>query len=449
MYFLYSFLLTIGLILASPLLILDAIRKGKYVTGLGQRLGKLPSINSEGAAVIWLHCVSVGETAAARTLVNTLAKTFPSHQIAISTTTITGQDVARRIFADRAAAIFYFPIDWAWTVRRVLRTLNPAVVLVMETELWPRLFHECRRRDIPVVLVNGRISNRSFPRYKFVRPFMREVLNDLTLALAQSEQDSRRLRELGLPATKIRTTGNLKFDTAETAVDEQTLDSLQRQFGLDGTQSVIVAASTHDPEERLLIEACRGIINEKRARLIIAPRHPERFEGIASLVKESQLSCGRRSQDRPTDRDSEVILLDTVGELNSVYSLADIAFVGGSITPHGGHNVLEPAARAVCVVTGPHTENFSAVTNALLDDGAIIQLPESPAAQTAAQLAAVLNDLLGDETRRRDLGKKAQAVCRQNAGATDRTVAAIAQVMSQSLRHDVPTPVSLPASAFK
>jgi 3-deoxy-D-manno-octulosonic-acid transferase len=449
MYFLYSLLLTIGLILASPLLIFDAIRKGKYLTGLSQRLGKPRPINSDHRPVIWLHCVSVGETAAARTLVNALAKQFPSHQIAISTTTITGQEVARRIFTDRAAAIFYFPIDWAWTVRRVLRTLNPSVVLVMETELWPRLFHECRRNDIPVVLVNGRISDRSFPRYRLVRSFMREVLNELSLALVQSEQDSMRLRELGLRESKILTTGNLKFDTAETAIDDRITDTFRRQFGLDGSRPVIVAASTHDPEERIAIEAFTTIKNEGRARLIIAPRHPERFESVASLIKDSAFTWGRRSQAGSMDRAADIVLLDTVGELNSIYDLADIALVGGSITPHGGHNVLEPAARKVCVVTGPHTENFLAVTKALLDDGAMIQLPEFPSAETAAQLAAVLASLLRDEARRRAIGQKAQAVCRRNVGATERTVAAIVQVMSQSARRDIKAPASLPASAFK
>src|SRR5207302_3988600 len=217
-YLLYSFLLTLGFIILLPRFVADAFRNGKYVTGLRQRLGGVPRIGGDGSQIIWLHCVSVGEAQAAQSLVHALAKTFPDFRLAISTTTVTGQQVARQIFADQADAIFYLPIDWAWTVRRVLRRIQPTAILVMETELWPRLFRESAQRDIPVALVNGRISDKSFRRYLRIRPFMRRVLNDLTLGVMQTANDADRIRNLGLDENRIKVSGNLKFDSAAVEV---------------------------------------------------------------------------------------------------------------------------------------------------------------------------------------------------------------------------------------
>ena len=444
MYLLYSLLLTVGMILLTPLFVIDAFRTRKYITGLAQRLGRLPAINFHGHPVIWLHCVSVGETTAARPLVRALADRFPSYRLVISTTTITGQRVAKDIFGGEAAAVFYFPIDWACTVRRVLRVLQPEVLLIMETELWPRLLYECRARAIPVILVNGRISKNSFRRYKWIRTFISRVLDDLLIALMQSEQDAERIRQLGMAAERVMTPGNLKFDSAETAVDDGATDTLRRRFGFYGSQRLIVAASTHASEERVIIEAFKRLKSSIRnARLLIAPRHPERFDEVASLLDESGLTWSRRSnQSREQDQSCEVVLLDTVGELRAVYPLADIAFVGGSIASHGGHNVLEPAALGVCVVTGAHTENFAAVTKALLAEKSIIQMPNLPTSEISAELASVLVELLSDEARRREIGQRAQAVCSRNTGATERTVRVLAKVLAQS-----PTRESVPLSS--
>ncbi len=450
MYFLYSLLLTIGLIAASPVLLYDAFRKGKYIKGLRQRLGEIPEISSDNRAVIWLHCVSVGEATAARTLVDALSKQFASHRLVISTTTITGQAVAQELFADRAAAIFYFPIDWAWTVRRVLRQINPAAVLIMETELWPRLFHECHVRAIPVCLLNGRISNRSFRRYQLVGSFIRRVLNDLSLALMQSDEDAERVKQLGILEARVRVLGNLKFDTAETAPNPDVSQALDQRFRFAESSPLIIAASTHEPEESIVIDAFKLAKAEQSARLLIAPRHPERFSRVATLLAESGLKYARRSGEAlPADADAEVILLDSVGELSAAYALAEIAFVGGSIAPHGGHNVLEPAALAVCVVTGPHTENFAAITNALLEAGALVQLPPAETTDAAAKLGGVLIELLRDQGKRREIGSKAQTVCRRNTGATERTVEAIAGLLNQASLRTAPAVSSLPASAFK
>lgn len=433
MYLLYSLLLTVGFIALLPRFAIDALRSRKYVTGLSQRLGKLPAVPSPDRPLIWLHCVSVGETEAARPLVRALLDRFPSYRLVISTTTVTGQRVARIVFEKEAAAVFYFPIDWAWTVRRVLNTLQPAAVLIMETELWPHLLRECRARAIPVAVVNGRISITSFSRYKLIRPFIRRVLNDLSLALMQSDEDASRIRELGLSGERVLMPGNLKFDSAEIAIDDFASASIRERFGFDGNARLVVAASTHAPEELVLINAFKQIKNSQpgfRMRLLIAPRHPERFGEVATLLQDSGLTWARRSAE-PDSKDAacEVVLLDTIGELRAVYPLADVAFVGGSIAPHGGHNMLEPAAQGVCVVTGAHTHNFAAVTKALLDQNAIIQLPNMPLSQTQAELASILKALLSEDVHRNEIGQRALAVSNRNRGATERTLHIIAKLL--------------------
>lgn len=434
MYLLYSLLLTVGFVALLPWFALDAFRTRKYITGLGQRLGKLPNIGSADRPLIWLHCVSVGETEAARPLVQSLQERFPSHRLVISTTTVTGQKIAQEAFGRHAAAVFYFPIDWAWTVRRVLRNLQPAAVLIMETELWPHLLRECHRRSIPVALINGRISGTSFGRYQMIRPFIKGVLARISIALMQSEPDAARIRDLGMPSERILMPGNLKFDSAESSIDHAVTAKLRDRFGLDRDARLIVAASTHDPEEQVILDSFRQLkISEtaSQARLLIAPRHPERFGEVATLLEDSGFTWSRRSSPEQTgDRESEVVLLDSIGELRAIYPLADIAFVGGSIAPHGGHNVLEPAARGVCVVTGPHTQNFAAITKAMLTEEAIVQLP--PAASTAAAAAGLsqtLHNLLSHDSLRHEIGKRAKVVCDRNRGATEKTLQVIASLL--------------------
>jgi len=444
-YFFYSLLLTLGFIALLPRFAIDAMRSGKYVTGLRQRLGKLPAINRSGKQVIWLHCVSVGETQAAQSLVRALRTKFPNHCLVVSTTTVTGQQVARKIFANDAALVFYFPIDLAWVVRRVLRAVEPSAVLIMETELWPRLLRECRARAIPVALLNGRISETSFRRYQMIRPFMRRMLEGLTIALMQSEKDAARIRDLGLPSKRIGLPGNLKFDSAETAIDERVTAELRERFGFDGTRPLIVAASTHAPEERITIEALKQMNSDQssRARLLIAPRHPERFGEVASLLADSGLTWSRRSGERREhDTGCDVVLLDTVGELRAVYPLAQIVFVGGSIGAHGGHNMLEPAATGACVITGPHTANFAAITKALLDEEALIQLPEASVSDAPTQLASVFNELISAQGRRGEMGRRAREVCHQNAGATERTMKMLSPILSRPTAVDPSIPLS-------
>lgn len=431
MYLIYSLLLTIGFLLLLPRFAIDALRTRKYVTGLRQRFGSVTNLAASDRKVAWVHCVSVGETEAARPLVRALRERFPSLLLVISTTTVTGQQVARKAFAQDAAAIFYFPIDWAWTVRRVLRALNPSAVLIMETELWPNLLRECRRRSIPVALINGRISQKSYRRYQWIRTFMRQALGDLSVAFMQSEDDAERISALGLSKDRISIFGNLKFDSSVSTKLDLTQE-IQRRFALNPADPVVIAASTHSPEESIVLDAFKTIRASApggRARLLIAPRHPERFSEVAKLIADSGMSWARRSELATAKDDTcSVILFDSIGELRAVFPLADIAFIGGSIVSHGGQNVLEPAAQGVCVITGAHTHNFTAITKALLAEDAMVQLPEVSFADAASELASSIIQLLANDDRRQAVAARALAVCNRNRGATQRTVDMIANL---------------------
>ena len=434
MFFLYSLLLAAGILALLPVFALDALRHGKYVAGLGERMGGVAPLAGEDRPVIWLHCVSVGETQAARPLVRALRAQFPAHALAVSTITQTGQRLAREVFKDEAAQVFYFPFDWAWCVRRSLNAINPAAVLVMETELWPRFLRECAARGVPVALVNGRLSERSFRGYKKLARFVRRVVGTLTLAIMQTDADAARLAALGLAPERIRVAGNLKFDAPVEADAEELMAALRTRFGCDDARPLVVAASTHAPEEAWLLAAfklLRDALPTQTPRLLIAPRHPERFNEIAALVAASGLAWSRRSAaPAASDQVSDVILLDSIGELRAIYPLAALVFVGGSLAPTGGHNVLEPAAHAKCIVTGVHTFNFAAIVRDFLARHALVQLPALDERQAPAALAGMFRDLLTNDERRRTYGARARAALEQSRGATARTVALLATMIS-------------------
>jgi 3-deoxy-D-manno-octulosonic-acid transferase len=428
MYLAYSLLLSLGLLLFLPYFLFQALAHRKYVDGLRERLGFVPAINKQ--PVIWLHCVSVGETQAARPLVERLRKELPHHALVVSTVTLTGQKLARDLFRAQAARVFYFPFDWRWSVRRVLRIVNPAVVLVMETELWPNFLRECKAREIPVAVVNGRISRKSFARYRRITFFLRRVLEGVTLAVMQSEQDAERIRLLGMPSQKVFSAGNLKFESGICA-DKST--DLGERFGLKTDVPLVLAASTHAPEEKLLLESFKILRQSRAVRLMLAPRHPERFNEVAEVIEASGLSWARRTDaPKPSDANAEVILLDTIGELPSTYSLATAVFVGGSIVDRGGHNVLEPAAHGVAVVTGAHTHNFHSIVDLLNEANAIVQLAPVEGAEAVAALTEVLRRLLDDQTWRAQLGSRAKELVSANQGAAERTMKLIAPLFSAS-----------------
>jgi 3-deoxy-D-manno-octulosonic-acid transferase len=403
-----------------PKLLLDAWRHGKYISGLGERLGSI-SNSSADKPVIWIHCVSVGEVQAARPLVHALSREFPAHSIFVSTVTITGQAVAREVFKDVASQVFYFPIDWRWSVRRVLDSINPAMVLIMETELWPNFLRECRASSIPVAVVNGRLSEKSFSRYQLVPSFIARVINHLSLTLMQTEGDADRMRRLGLTPERVIVCGNVKFDAGEEDHSRSLTAELTKRFEFSSGRPVIVAASTHEPEERIIIESFKKLHQSEKSdvRLVIAPRHPERFSSVAALIQESGFSCVRRSAPpADLDRDADIVLFDSIGELRSLFPIASIVFVGGSLAPVGGHNILEPAAVGACIVTGPHTDNFDEIVRTFMSREAVIQLGFEENGAVPATLANVFTELLNDSHKRSQLGLRGKALIEENRGAT-------------------------------
>src|SRR5215204_6448015 len=432
MYLAYSLLLTFGLLILLPYFLFQALSHGKYLSGLRQRLGLLNQIKRSGRPVVWLHCVSVGETQAARPLVDRLRKDYPQWDLVISTITNTGQTLAKTVFGSESQAVFYFPFDWRWCVRRALKQIQPQVVLIMETELWPNFLRECNAQNIPVALINGRISRQSFRRYRLVRFFLEPVLSQLDRAVMQSSNDAERIVALGLPKDKLYTSGNIKFDADVVSGNDALTQSLNERFNFEPETPLILAASTHEPEEKIVIESFRSLRTTNRARLMIAPRHPQRFQEVARLIEGSGLTWSRRTDAaRVDDSRVDVVLLDTIGELPAVYSLAKIVFVGGSIIDRGGHNVLEPAAAGTCVVTGSYTHNFQAIVELLNEDQAIVQLPPVDTQSAADCLAHELIELLRNPERCEALGAKARDIVQKNKGAADRTIQIIKPLFTE------------------
>ena len=421
MYLAYSLLLSLGLLVLIPHFLFQALAHGKYIAGLRQRLGSVPPVNDK--PVIWLHCVSVGETQAARPLAQRLQQQFPHHALVVSTITRTGQTLAHDVFRTQAKSVFYFPFDWRWTARRALKAINPDAVLIMETELWPNFLRECKARQIPVALVNGRISRQSFRRYKLITFFLRRVLSSLSIAVMQSEMDAERLGALGMPKERLFTAGNLKFDSEVAGGLTNKTEEIRTRFGLDTGAPLILAASTHSNEEEIILDSVKQLGQTTEVRLMIAPRHPERFKEVANLIQQSGLSWTRRTNPQdPGDANATVILLDTIGELPATYELAQIVFVGGSIVDKGGHNVLEPAASGVAVVTGAHTHNFQTIVELMHEAKAIVQLPPLDGSNAGDEVAHAFTKLLANAAERAELGSRAKQLVTDNQGSADRTI---------------------------
>jgi 3-deoxy-D-manno-octulosonic-acid transferase len=429
MYFLYSLLTAAGMLLLSPYFAVQGLRKGKYWAGLRQRLGYLPreargpSVGAPGA--VWIHAVSVGEALAALPLARRLKERFPGRRLVISTTTATGQRVARERM-DFADAIFYFPLDWAGPVRRVFRVIRPGIVVILETEIWPNFLRVARGQGVPVVFVNGRISERSFRRYRWVDGFLARVLADAEVFLMQSEEDARRLRALGAPGGRVGVMGNLKYDLAPPAsspLAEWLAAELERQK----RRPLVIAGSVVAGEEEAVLGAFATIRGKwPRALLVLAPRKPERFEAAACVGAERGFSVVRRSVlrfDSPPGELGDVLLLDSIGELAAMYRLADAVFVGGSLVPAGGHNILEPACFGRPPVFGPSMHNFRDAAAQLLSAGAAVEVA------SGEELSRAWCRLLEDQTRREQMGRAARELVEQNRGATERALERIASIL--------------------
>jgi 3-deoxy-D-manno-octulosonic-acid transferase len=406
------------------------LRRQKYASGFTERLGTYPGFKQDGRKVIWLHCVSVGEANAARSLVDVLIRSLPDHRLVISTTTKTGNDLAKQIFSGKADAIFYFPFDWKFSVRHALKTFQPSLILLMETEIWPRLITEAKRHGAKVAIVSGRLSQKSFERYSMVGSFVRSILRRLDLALMQSDADAERIVSLVLDKPKVITTGNLKFDLSISTDEAVLTENLKTRFRFDGSRPLIVAASTHDPEERLILTSLKERLAHD-ARLLIAPRHPERFDAVAEILEGSGHRFVRRSNEpSDSDRSADIVLLDSVGELRAVFPLAEIVFVGGSLIPHGGQSILEPASAGKAIITGPFTHNFSDALKTFLADDAVIQLPEMQSENEFVEaLSQQFDRLLHDRKKRDELGANALHVMKANRGATSNTISELVKLM--------------------
>jgi 3-deoxy-D-manno-octulosonic-acid transferase len=424
-YILYSILLAVGFVLALPWFLWKGRGTGKYSRTFRERMGRLPAtLNTRGGPSIWVHAVSVGEALAARPLLPALKERFPGHGLFLSTTTPTGNTVAAQGARD-LDGLFYAPFDWARPVRRALSTLDPALLVLVETELWPNLIHEAHRRGTRVAVVNGRISDRSFGRYRRIRPFLRRVLGEVDLFLMQGDVEAMRIRELGAPPSRVRVTGNLKFDAvAPGSPPEELARLIQGRPPRPGP--LWIAGSTVGGEEELVLQAFRRVRQEVAdAALMIVPRHPERFDGVPALVEAAGFRCRRRSTlDGDGWTDGEVLLLDTLGELARLYALASVVFVGGSLVPSGGHNILEPAAAGRPVVVGPHMDNFREIADRFVAEGALVQV------STAEELGRAVSALLLDPARGAVLGQRARGVVARNGGAVRRTADALAELIS-------------------
>jgi 3-deoxy-D-manno-octulosonic-acid transferase len=421
---LYSFLLTAGFVLALPWFLWKGRSSGKYLRTFRERMGRLPVyLNVDGDRSVWIHAVSVGEVLAARPLVPVLRERFPGHRIFLSTTTMTGNAVAKKSVRG-VDGLFYAPLDFPHPVRRALEVLNPSLLVLVETELWPNLIHEARRRGTRVALVNGRISPRSFPRYERVRRLLSLLLCEIDLFLMQGEAHAERVRALGAPPERVRVTGNLKFDAVEPGRLPERLARLL-QGGAD-PRPLWVAGSTVGGEEELVLSAFHRVRESvPRARLLVAPRHPERFSLVPPLVEAAGFRCLRRSALDPAAwRDGEVLLLDSLGELAQVYALASVVFVGGSLVPSGGHNILEPAVAGKAVVVGPHMENFQEIADEFRSKRAMVQVASSD------ELAREVSALLLDDERRRGLGERARDLVGRNRGAVSRTADALSSLLA-------------------
>jgi 3-deoxy-D-manno-octulosonic-acid transferase len=420
MYLLYSALMATGLLLSLPYWML-ARRHGRWREGLNERLGRVPErLQSQSTPAIWVHAVSVGEVLAVSELVRKLKEHFPKYRVVVSTTTETGQKLARKHFGDDS--VFYFPLDLASAIRPYLSALRPQLIVLAETEFWPNFLRLARASGARVVVVNARISDRSWPGYRRFRPVLRKILQDVDLFLAQTAEDADRLRDIGASVDRVQVSGNLKFDVAPPAAPA-IVANLRSSFQQTGAGPIIVCGSTMEGEERLLLMAFQNVLaSHLNAVMILAPRRPERFEEIAGLLQQHGTRFWRRSEWSGDAIASGVLLLDTIGELAPLYALADVAFVGGSLVPRGGHNIIEPAQYGVPIMVGNHTENFRDIIN-------LFQNHDAVRVVGPAEFPLVLMDLLSNEAERIALGRRGAETLRSQMGATDRTVAALAKLM--------------------
>ena len=419
-----------------PFLFLGVLLRGRSPRVFARRLGFLPPLPDD-RPVIWIHGVSVGEVKAAERFVQALRQRLPTHRVVISTTTDTGEEVARKSYPD--LDVIRYPLDIRWAVRRALRRIHPALVILIELEIWPNFLAESYARDLPVVLINGRISEQSFRNYRHIRNWLFTPLTRIFYYCVQDQLYADRFIQLGVAPEQVIVTGSMKFDNLQHRIDETLRAGLRAELGLAPDQRLWICGSTHRDEEQLLLAIYRRLIPRfPELRLALVPRHPERFDACEALIGAAGLACRRRSRRVPGGAldNGSVLLMDSIGELAHLYHAADLAFVGGSLIPHGGQNMLEPAALGLPVIVGPHTHNFRGGVEILLRCGGLLQVAGDEQLQEA--LAADLADPASAAAR----GERAQAQLLKLGGATEKTLDLILDILETACPRGVPAPAA-------
>jgi 3-deoxy-D-manno-octulosonic-acid transferase len=428
MYALYSLLFTLGTVLSAPYYLWRHRGRAYRAGDWRERLGELPaSYQQTAAGAIWVHAVSVGETLAVAGLARELQQRYPERKVFISHVTPTGRATGERRLPD-VAGRFYLPLDWRWSVERVLRRIQPGLLVVAETELWPNLLRATHDFGARVALVNARLSERSCRGYRRLRPFMRRVFANVDCVCAQSQPDAERFRLVGAPSGRVVVTGNLKFDAKPPALDTST-ERLKKGVQNAARRPVLVAASTMPGEEGPVLDAWKAVRQRHlQALMILAPRHPNRCETVGQILVSRGVSFVRRNTLKESETSqlatAEVLLLDTIGELAGLFQVADVVFMGGSLVPTGGHNLLEPAYWAKAVIFGPHMENFRDTAELFLAEHAAFQVQDS------VGLARCLLSLLGDTALRNQAGRQAKQVLERESGATRRVLDQLASLLA-------------------
>jgi 3-deoxy-D-manno-octulosonic-acid transferase len=439
-YFIYSFLFGGWIILMIPFFIYNALVNRKYLPAMRERTGYLPdSLKNDGRKTIWIHSCSLGETLSVQPLAQLLNERFPDARLVFSVVTRTGRRIAEERFTKYGQGnVFYVPIDLPLFVDRVLNKVKPDILITIDTEIWPNILRHCKVRGIPVVMANGRISAQSFQYYQWLQPLMGQILTNYVKFLMKHQEDADRIRRMGAKSSKVVVTGNIKYDRdmVERDVADSVRAAIDNAFALSEVHTpVIVAGSTHEGEEYVLFEVMKRLREKpetKDVRLLLVPRHPERFNIVAGYVEKAGFPLARRST-ASNAKDATVLLLDTSGELAAAYHFATIAFVGGTLIPHGGQSIMEPALYAKAIVVGPHTENFPGIIDDFRENNAIVQISadEKNKELQIEQLTAAFTSLLTNESERSAMGEQAQSLFANSKGATALTVKEIAEILEQ------------------
>jgi len=433
MRYIIDFVYLLALVAVSPIALYRMVVHKRYRQGWAERLGKISRINPQQKC-IWIHAVSVGEVNASRTIVEELKNKFSDFEIVMSTTTDTGFARANTLFGPDLK-VFYFPFDFSWTMYKAFRNIRPSLCLLMELEVWPNLVHIAKRSNIPVVVVNGRLSKKSFAGYKKLKPVTKNMFQKLSLVLAQTGRYAQRFSEVGVPAENIIVTGSLKYDTAQITDKIEGADTLADELGI-ADEYLWVAGGTGNDEEKILLDTYKTLKqkdNFSSLRLAIVPRKPERFDEVAQLIEQAGLPLIRYSQVKDSTRDTQVdtaksnsdvvILGDTMGDLRKFYSLAAIIFVGRSLVPMGGSDMAEAAALGKCTIFGPHAFNFSQTVNVLLAGRGAILVKDKLA------LIETLQKCLTEPDFTRQIAENGREIIKNNQGATQETIQQITKLL--------------------